>query len=246
MAGIFNKNSLIYMPRRKQKGSGSSDIPIYNYLLSELNVAGNTSYRANSHMYRYSRDFSDSNMYEIERVQGDQVKAPTVYQSISDKSVNFVAVFTIYPSSGSQYTNSLKKKLTNVFFTSDYSTPDSEFYFQHCYYTTTYTDEDDNTYPIIYDIRSLSQGGNGLQVKFNRQGTTATISGYTGNTNIKCYYHDLLKNSSASATVIEDIDNELQNTIKNYGNLYLTEEELTLEDFRSSIAYDRMEIIYVV
>lgn len=229
---FYNKEPLIYMPRRRGKGNGGT-IPTYNYWMNRFNTAGNVAYRAAVYMDMYCRDMVNSSIASIARVNGDLIKAPEVSLDPTQKTTKLVFSAELNPTSTSGYVNSFNNKLKFCYFTSDYSTPPSEVNFRHCYYLVSFV-QDGVAHFKVYDIRVTSLGST-ILITFNREITTATISGYTGNTPIKCYYHARFKNASATDICADAIEDAVRNTIGVAGGLYLTEEAISQSDWRVTV-----------
>lgn len=239
---MYNKRPFIYLANKKNKSSGGSVTePIVNYKMNTFNTGGNINYRSQVFMFMYCRDMVDGNMWSLYHIDGNPIKTPKIPQSITEKATKFIYAVYLNPASSSGYYNSFNNKLKYCYFTSDYASPTTTIDFTHCYYLTSYY-EDNVLRHKVYDIRLTSLVYT-ILITFERETKNATISGYTGNTPIKCYYHPRFKNASAADTCADAIENAIKNTIGVAGYLYLTEDVIAKDDWQYTI--DEVEILNV-
>lgn len=173
MANFYGKQPLIYMPRRKKVVEGGQSIDPGSIILYRPYVFGNTSYASGVDMLIACDNFDSASWYGLSTLDGHPLKGKKTFPNPTDDySEIYVLRFSLNPSASSQYVNSVKSKLTNLYFMG--------FNFDNTAYLRTipYVYFIDNTNHIAYKLE-LSSQQSAASIRFQTDTASMSYSGYT-------------------------------------------------------------------
>lgn len=169
----WRRNDLIYINKKKNIVSDSNGNYDETIMLYRPYVFGNTSYATGVDMLISCDDFANASWYGLSTLDGHPLKGKKTFPNPTDDySEIYLLRFSLNPSSSSQYVNSVKSKLTNLYFMG--------FNFDSTAYLRTipYVYFIDNTNHIAYKLE-LSTQQSSASIRFQTDTANMSYSGYT-------------------------------------------------------------------
>jgi hypothetical protein len=203
----------IFWDMFKKYGKGGAAGAIESVYLYRPYVFGNTSYASGVDMLIACNNFDSASFFGLSTLDGKPlISKKTFPNPTDDYSEIYVLRFSLNPSASSQYVNSVKSKLTNLYFMG-YNF-DSTAYLR----TIRYVYFIDNTNHIAYKLE-LSTQQSTATIRFQTDTASMSYSGYTKSVG------RITVTQTNSA--LDRLDTALQNEGLSFGYMYMSNVPIT-------------------
>lgn len=209
----WRRNDLIYINKKKNivRNVIDNDETI---MLYRPYVFGNASYASGVDMLIACDNFDSASWYGMSTLDGHPLKGKKTFPNPADDYAEiFVLRFSLNPSASSQYVNSVKSKLTNLYFMG-YNNFDSAVYLRNILYIYFI----DNTNHIAYKLEPSLQHSTSF-VRFQTDTASMSYSGYSKSVGRITVTH--------SNNALDDIDTALQAEGLSFGYMYMSNVQIS-------------------